>query len=677
MKGIAVSETRSFALAGHTGSGKTSLIEAILHKLGINDRLGSVASGSSISDYTDEEKDRKISIYGKSFSGEYKAANGKAHNLVFLDTPGYMDFYGQVLTAMRAVETAVIVVDASSGVQVGTHRAWKCAEKEERARAIVITGLDKDNTDFEKTVADIQGAFGSNCVPVTLPLADKSGVAEVISGKNVPDDMKGDVEAALNGLIELAAETDDALIEKFLGGEELSADEISNGLKEAVKSGGLVPIFTCFSMSEVGIDEFLNGICGLFPAPCDVAIGDAEGNEIKTGAGDPFVGYVWRSVNDPFVGHLVFVRVLGGTLKVNDEIINATKDQKEKVGSMLIVNGKKQTPVDEASSGDIIAIPKLKVTGFGDSLCAASAKTVCKPISFPSPVTMVAVFAKTQADEDKIGTAMHRVAEDDPTIKVTRNAETHEMLLCGLGDVHIDVAVARMKSRSNVEVNLETPKVPYRETVQSTGEGHYKHKKQSGGRGQYGEVYLRVAPKPESDEEFFEDAVVGGVIPGNFIPAVQKGVVEGMQKGCVAGYPVANVKSTVYDGSYHDVDSSEIAFKIAGSRAFREAMAQAKPVLLEPIMTVKVTIPSQFMGDINGDLNHRRGRILGMETEEGLQILTAEVPQAELFRYAAELRSMTGGQGSFEMEFCRYDVVPSNVAQKVVAASVKEKEEED
>ncbi len=676
MKGIPVSETRSFAFAGHTGSGKTSIVEAILHKLGINDRLGSVAAGSSMGDYTDEEKDRKITIYGKSFSGEYKASNGKNHNLVFADTPGYMDFYGQVLTAMRAVDTAVIVVDASSGVQVGTQRVWKCAQKEGVARAIVITGLDKDNTDYAKTVADIQAAFGSNCVPVTIPLADKSGVADIVSGKNVPDDLKDEVESGRTALIELAAETDDELIEKFLGGEELSPAEIADGLKKAVSSGGLVPVFSCFPMGEAGIDEFLEGVCGLFPSPADMEVKDAEGNEIKTGASDPFVGYVWRSVNDPFVGQLVFVKVLGGTIKVNSEFINVTKDQKEKVGSMMIMNGKKQSSVEEASAGDIVAIPKLKVTGFGDSLCDPSVKTTCKGTTFPSPVTLVAVFAKTQADEDKLGTALQRVAEDDPTIKVTRNKETHEMLLCGLGDVHIDVAVSRMKSRSNVEVRLETPKVPYRETVNGTGEGHYKHKKQSGGRGQYGDVYLRVEPKSPDDEEFFVDAIVGGVIPGNFIPAVQKGVVEGMLKGCLAGYPVTNVKSTVYDGSYHDVDSSEVAFKIAAGRAFREAMAEAKPVLLEPIMTVKVTIPAQYMGDINGDLNHRRGRILGMETEEGLQILTAEVPQAELFRYAAELRSMTGGQGSFEMDFCRYDVVPSNVAQKVIAEAEKDKEEE-
>ncbi len=676
MKGIAVSETRSFAFVGHTGSGKTSIVEAILHKTGVNDRLGSVASGSSIGDYTDEEKDRKISIYAKTFDAEYKAANGKNHNLVIADTPGYMDFYGQVLTAMRAVDTAVVVVDASSGIQVGTQRVWKCAVKQGAPRAIVITGLDKDNTDYAKTLADIQAAFGSSCVPVTIPLPDKSGVANIVTGKNVPDDMKDEVKNARNALIELAAETDDQLIEKFLGGESLSDEEVSSGLKKAVISGGLIPIFTCFSMSEAGIEELLEGVCSMFPAPTDIEVKDSEDNEIKTGASDPFVGYVWRAVNDPFVGHLVFVKVVGGTLKTNDEIMNATKDHKEKVGTMIIINGKKQTTVDEVSAGEVVAIPKLKITAFGDTLCDSSAKTLCKGIKFPSSVTMVSVFAKTQADDDKLGTALQRVAEDDPTIKVTRNNETHEILLCGLGDVHIDVAVARMKSRSNVEVRLETPTVPYHETVQSKGEGRYKHKKQSGGRGQYGEVYLRVAPMPPDDEEFFENAIVGGVIPGNFIPAVQKGVVEGMQKGSVAGYPVTNVKSTVFDGSYHDVDSSEVAFKIAAGRAFKEAMSQAKPVLLEPVMTVKVTIPSQYMGDINGDLNHRRGRILGMETEEGLQILTAEVPQSELFRYAAELRSMTGGQGSFEMDFCRYDTVPSNVAQKVVAAVEKEKEEE-
>lgn len=676
MKGIAVSETRSFAFVGHTGSGKTSIVEAILHKTGVNDRLGSVSAGSSIGDYTDEEKDRKITIYAKSFDTPYKCVNGKMHNLVMTDTPGYMDFYGQVLTAMRAVETAVVVVDASSGIQVGTQRVWKCTTKEGLPRAIVISGLDKENTDYAKTLSEIQSAFGSHCVPVTIPLPDKSGVVDVLSGKGVPDELKDEAELTRTALIELAAETDDQLIEKFLGGKKLTEDEIWTGLKKAVSSGGLIPVFTCFSMSETGIEEFLNGVCAMFPAPGDVTVTDSEGNEIKGGAADPFVGYVWRSVNDPFVGQLVFVKVLGGTLKVNDEIMNATKDQKEKVGGMMIINGKKQTPVDEVSVGEIVAIPKLKATGFGDTLCDVSIKMKCKDIKFPSPVTMVSVFAKTQADDDKLGTALQRVAEDDPTIEVTRNTETHEILLCGLGDVHIDVAVARMKNRSHVEVNLETPKVPYRETVQSTGEGHYKHKKQSGGRGQYGDVYLRVTSKPADDEEFFENAIVGGAIPGNFIPAVQKGVVDGMQKGALAGYPVTNVKSTVYDGSYHDVDSSEVAFKIAAGRAFKEAMANAKPVLLEPIMTVKVTIPSHYMGDINGDLNHRRGRILGMETEEGLQHLTAEVPQSELFRYAAELRSITGGQGSFEMEFCRYDTVPSNVAQKVIAAAVKEKEEE-
>jgi len=387
------------------------------------------------------------------------------------------------------------------------------------------------------------------------------------------------------------------------------------------------------------------------------------------------VGLVWRSVNDPFVGQLTFVRVLGGTLKNDAEVFNSSKKQNERIGSLILVNGKQQNPVSEATAGDIVAIPKLKATSVGDTLTAAGQDTVCATIKFPNPVVFQAVTAKTQADEDRIGTALSRVCEEDATLKVVRNTETKEIVLQGLGDVHIEVAVEMMKRRSNVDVILNTPRVPYRETVTAQGEGHYRHKKQSGGRGQYGEVYLRVEARPPEEEDWFVNAIVGGAIPGNFIPAVQKGLVEGMSSGSVAGYPVDNVKITLYDGTYHDVDSSEIAFKIAGSRAFREGMSQAKPVLLEPIMKVDIMVPDQHMGDVNGDLNHKRGRILGMAPGDGMQVITAEVPQAELFRYAAELRSMTGGQGTFDMEFSRYDIVPANVAQKVIDAAEKEKEE--
>jgi elongation factor G len=676
MKNIPVADVRNFVVAGHSGSGKTTLVDALLFKLGLNDRLGSVDAGSSLSDYTDEEKAKKISIFSTSFSAVHKTKSGKSMNLTFTDTPGYMDFYGQVIAAARTAETGMIVVDASSGVQVGTHQAWRTCDKcGVSARAVVITGLDKDNTDFAKTLAEVQAAFGSKCVPVVLPLGDGSGVVDVLAAKDVPEEVSAQAEEIKGSLVELAAETDDTLIEKFIGGENLSPEEISKGLENSVANGGLVPVFACMSLTDTGVDELIAGIERLLPSPEASPVKDAEGEEIKAGASDPYVGLVWRTVHDPFVGQLSFIRVLAGTLRGDSEVQNSTQGQEERVGSLLLVNGKKQETIDSAVAGDIVAIPKLKHTRVGDTHCQAGSDIKCAPIVFPSPVAFQAVTAKTQADEDKIGTALTRICDEDPTLHVDRNRQTHEVVLQGLGDVHIDVAVGLMKSRSNVSVTLSMPKVPYRETVTAEGEGHHKHKKQSGGRGQYGEVYLRTGPLPAGDEEWFVGAVVGGVIPGNFIPAVQKGLVEGMVKGSVAGFPVEGVKVTVYDGSYHDVDSSEVAFKIAGSRALRDAMSNSKPVLLEPIMTVKVMSPDACMGDINGDLNHKRGRILGMGTEDGMQVITADVPQSELFRYAAELRSMTAGQGSFSMEFSRYDIVPANIAQKVVAETEKEKEE--
>ncbi|MBL7076245.1 MAG: elongation factor G [Kiritimatiellae bacterium] len=676
MENIPVADARTFAVMGHTGSGKTTLVDALLFKLGLNDRLGLVDNGSSMADFTEEEKGRKITIVSKPFAAPYKATNGKQRALTFVDTPGYMDFYGQVISACRATGTALIAVDAVSGVQVGTRQVWKHAKRAGLARGFVVTGLDRDNANFDKVIGEIQSTFGNGCVPVVLPADDASSVVDVLAAQNVPDDMAAQVEEAKGALVELAAETDDTLIEKFLGGEDLSPDEIAAGLHVAVDSGGLCPIFVAMPLKDIGVTELLDGICRLFRSPLDREIKDKEGNVVNTAEDAPFTGFVWRSVNDPFVGQLNFVRVLGGTLKGDCELQNTSREHKERMGNMLRINGKKQEAVSEATPGDIVAIPKLKNTHVGDTLCAAGGTTVMDAIRFPKPVMFQAVEALTQADEDKIGLALTRVCEEDPTLHVDRNAQTHEVVLQGLGDVHIDVAVGMMKSRSNVSVSLSTPKVPYMETVTAMGEGHYKHKKQSGGRGQYGEVYLRVEPLPEGDEDAFVNAIVGGVIPGNFIPGVQKGLVDGMTSGSVAGYPVTKVKATLYDGSYHDVDSSEVAFKIAGSRALREAMAAAKPVLLEPIMTVKITIPDHALGDINGDLNHKRGRIMGMEADEGMQVLTAEVPKAELFRYAAELRSMTAGQGSFEMDFCRYEVVPANVTQKVVAEAEKEKSEE-
>ena len=677
MKNVAVSEVRNFALLGHTGSGKTTLADALLFKLGINDRMGDVAAGSSMADYTDEEKSRQITIFSKPFGGTFKSQGGKQAGLVFIDTPGYMDFFGQTISALRAADAGLIAVDASSGVQVGTQRAWLAGERSGvSARAFVVTGLDKDNVDFRATLGAIQSAFGNKCVPVVIPTPEGTEIVDVLASKDVPESVAAEVEELKGSLVELAAETDDSLIEKFLDGQDLSPEEIAGGLVDAVSSGGFVPVFATVAPKGLGVDELLEGIVRLLPSPESRERKSVDGNAIAVSPDSPLVAQVWRTVNDPFVGQLTFVRVIGGTLSSDSEVQNVNQKQKERIGAVLQVNGKKQDTIDKAMAGDVVAIPKLKSTTLGDTLCTVGTNTECAPIKFPKPVMFQSVRAKTQADEDKIGTALNRVCEEDPTLNVVRNIETHETVLQGLGDVHIDVAVGLMKSRSNVEVILETPKVPYRETVTGQGEGHYKHKKQSGGRGQYGEVYLKVEPRQTDDEEWFVNRIVGGAIPHNFIPAVQKGLVEGMEKGSMARYPVTDVKVTLYDGTFHEVDSSEIAFKIAGARALREALSNAKPVMLEPIMTMKVSIPDQYMGEINGDLNHRRGRILGMGLEDGMQVISAEAPQVELFRYAADLRSMTGGRGSFEMEYARYEQVPANIAQKVVAEADKDGQED-
>jgi elongation factor G len=673
MKDIAIADVRTFVLVGHNGSGKTTLVDAILYRTGVNDRLGLVSAKSSMADFTEEEKERGFTIYTKPFNAVYTTAAGRKIQMAFVDTPGVPDFYGQVLLGTSVVESALVVVDATSGIQVGASRGWKRCEALGLPRAVVVTGLDKENADFGKVLTEIRAAWGDRCIPMTIPVG--GGVAEVLAGE-VPAAAKETVEGYRLAIMEAAAESDDQLLEKYLGGEALSPDELMRGARGAFLAGKLVPVFACSPLKEIGIVELLEGIARLFPSPLDRPMKDAEGRPIDPQG--PFCGFVWRTVNDPFIGQLTFMRVVAGQATADQELWNATKGEKERISGFLEVNGKKQTAWTECRAGDLVAMAKLKRTGLGDVLLAASGDTPVFPkFEFPMPVYSLAVRGRAPQDEDKIGTALQRLAEEDPTIQVRRDEDTHETILSGLGDMHLAVAVDRMKRRQNVEALTSIPKVPYKETVTGTGEGHYKHKKQTGGRGQYAEVYLRVTRLPPGETEWFEDAVVGGVIPGNFMPAVQKGLVEGMKSGTVAGYPVVNVKVTVYDGSYHEVDSSEIAFKIAAARAFKDGMSKAKPVLLEPIMQVRIFVPDQFLGDVTGDINHRRGRIMGMGSEGGMQVITAEVPMAELFMYAAELRSMTGGRGSFEMAFSRYEIVPSNVAQKVIAEAAKTKQEEE
>jgi elongation factor G len=666
MRDVPIADVRNFVLMGHTHSGKTTLADAFLHQLGVTNTMGLVDEGTSFLDVHEEEKEKKITVWAKPCTGMYTTKAGKRVEMVFIDTPGYVDFHGQVMAAARVADTGLIVVDAASGIQIGTHRAWKLCEQLGLPRGIVITGLDRENADFMLSVAQIQETFGAACVPVILPNADLSAEYSVMASLDIPPELQATVRAARQTIVEDAAETDDRLIEKYLAGEELTAEELAHGLHAAVNNRSLVPVFAVAAKREFGVVELLEAICRYFPSPEDHGATDAEGNRLGVGADQPFAGEVWRCIHDPFAGQLSFVRVFAGTLRSDSEIYNASKRTKEKVGQLIAFNGEKQEQVAEARAGDIVAIPKLKNTGISDSLCAVGSDIRLHPIVFPNPVVSHAVVATKKGEEDKVITGLQRMAEDDPTIRVERNAETHDLILSGMGDIQLELAVQRMKRRTNVELELRTPRVPYRETVTAMGEGKYRHKKQSGGRGQFGEVYLRVEPLPPGEEEWFVNAIVGGAIPSNFIPAVHKGLIEGHEHGCVAGYPVQDIRVTVYDGSYHAVDSSEVAFKIAASRALREASAQAKPVLLEPIMEMRVTVPDMFMGDVNGDLSHRRGRVLGMEVDGNLQTVTAEAPMAELFRYSSELRSMTGGRGTFEVKFSRYEPVPANVAQQII-----------
>lgn len=668
MKKIPIDSVRNFALMGHTGSGKTSLVDSILCKLGQVDRVGSPENGTSVADWTDEEKAHKISIWAKPFDGVYTAASRKIRRLVMIDTPGYADFAGQMAAAADITDAALITVDASAGIQVGTQRAWKACEKRNLPRGISITCLDKDETDFEKTLAHIKERWGENrCVAMVLPTTNGKAI-DILNTPTgeVPEELKERVKAIKDHLIELAAETDDTLIEKYFSGEELTADEFSEGLRKSVHEAHLIPVFATAVKTDMGVRETMDSISRLFPSPHDYPVQCAEGNTISAEEDQPFAAQVWRCFNDPFVGQLTFIRIYSGVLKPGMEIYNVTKNQKEKVSTILYVDGKKTIEAEEAKAGDIVALTKLKYSVLNDSLCAIGSNIQFSPIVFPSPVTAYAVEPKDKKDADKIGQALHRATEEDPSTRLEHNAETHELVLYGMGDLHLEVTLEHIRNRSKVEIIHHTPQISYRETITSRGEGHYKHKKQSGGRGQYGECAIRIQPLTEASPDWFVNKIVGGAIPSSFIPACEKGFIEGLNKGPLVGAPVINVQVELYDGSYHDVDSSEVAFKIAGSRALHDAIEKSNPVLLEPIMQVKVIVPDQFMGDISGLLNTKRGRILGMEPEEGLQVITADVPQAELFRFCSELRSITSGQGSFEMDFARYETVPPNITQKVM-----------
>ncbi|MGD9368279.1 MAG: elongation factor G [Desulfobacteraceae bacterium] len=684
---------RNIALIAHGGAGKTSLAEAMLFNAGVTTRLGRTEEGNTFMDYEPEELKRQTSI-----STSFAQVPWKKHTISIIDTPGDQNFFTDTKLCMYAADTCVVVVDAIDGVKVQTEQAWEFAANDKLPLAIFINKLDRERADFRQALQDCQESFGApKPIIVQLPIgseADFKGIVDLISMKaytyddkgksstiDIPADMQDDVETEREAFIENVAEADDALIEKYLEGEPLTDDELKAALRKGIMERTFVPVLCGSAAKNIGVDKLMDFAAGCLPTPLErrpfMANNAADNSEIEQASNPdaPFSAFVFKTVADPYAGRLSIFRVVSGKLGGDGTFYNSTKQTKERFNQLLTIMGKEQKPANGAGPGSIVAVAKLKETTTGDTLCDDSAKIEFKmPQPLPTLITF-ALEAKSKGDEDKIFSSLTRLLEEDQGLKVDRNAETKEILLSGAGQVHIESAVEKIKRKFNVEVLLKTPKVPYRETIKKKIRVQGKHKKQTGGHGQFGDCWVQFEPLPRGKGFEFVDAIVGGAIPKTYIPAVEKGIVEAAQKGVLAGFPCVDFKATLDDGSFHAVDSSEMAFKIAGSLAYRKAAQDAKPVLLEPIMKMQITTPDEFMGDIMGDLNGRRGRVLGMDAEGKYQVINAEVPMAEVLTYAPDLRSMTGGRGIFSMEFLRYDEVPAQLSEKVIEAIKSEEAE--
>ena len=669
-------------LLSHGGAGKTSLAEAMLFNAGAVGRLGKVDDGSSTSDYDPDEIKRKISINLSLLPCEWRDAR-----INLIDAPGYTDFVGEVMAGMRVSEGAVIVVCAASGVEVGTEMVWGYCEEAKLPRLIFVNKMDRENADFFKIVEEIRAKLSPRCLPLQLAVGAHTGfegVVDLLAMKaftgtqskeaDIPEALKAQVDSYREKLVEAIAEIDDALIEKYLGGEELTHEELTRTLRQAVISGHIVPILTGSALQNVAVNRLMDAICDYLPVPAEQKVAVSDGSSVDPSETSPLAALVFKTTADPYVGKLTYFRVYNGVISSNSQVYNANQKAAERVGQLFMMRGKTQESVTEVGAGDIGAVAKLNVTGTGDTLCAPDKPVKLTPIVFPKPTFREAVYPKTKTDVDKMGTALSRLAEEDPTLTVQREMGTGETILSGMGDTHLAVAAEKMQRKFGVNVELAIPKVPYRETITMPSKAEYKHKKQSGGHGQYGHVLLELEPLPERGDNEFAGKIVGGSVPKNYIPAVEKGVVEAAQEGVLAGYPVVGVKTTLYDGSFHQVDSSEICFKIAGAGALRKGLSDGQPILLEPIMNLKVTVPNDLTGDIIGDLNTKRARVLGMNPEGGNNVIEAQVPLAEVQRYAIDLKSMTQGRATYTMEFDHYEEVPAQITQKIVSQKQSEKE---
>ena len=693
MKDYQAKNIRNISVVGHGSEGKTTLVEALLFTAGAIDRQGRVEDGSTTTDYEPEETKRQISISAAMAPLEWKETK-----INLIDIPGYFDFAGEQSGPLTVCEGALITVGAVSGLNVGAEKAWAMCDKTHTSRMIVINQMDRENANFEKALGTITEKYGSHIAPIEVPIVEGgkfTGVVCILENKAftgegktlkeipIPDSVAGEVESAREKIMEAAAGAEDELMEKYFEDGELSFEDMMHGLRQGIKDGTVVPVVCCSGITRVGLAKVLDNIIDLMPSPAGTVV---EGVNPKTGdavertcADDqPFSAQVFKTMADPFVGKLSLMKVMSGTLTGDMTLYNANAEKNEKPGTIYTLKGKKQNPTTKVCAGDICALAKLGSVATGNTLCDGNNPVKFPEIEFPAPCISKAVYAKKAGEEDKIFSGLARLMEEDPTITVTKNVETTESVLSGLGEMHIEVVARKLATKFGVECLLQDPKIPYRESIRKPIDVQGRHKKQTGGHGQFGDVKIKFRPNDDpSDTEFhFEDAVVGGTVPRNFIPAVEKGLRENIQHGVLAGFPVVGLTAQLYDGSYHPVDSSEMAFKTAARLAFKQ-LTTANPILLEPIYHVEVDVPDSYMGDIIGDMNKRRGRILGMDKVGDGQRVTAEAPLSEMFKYATDLRSMTQARGSFTMRFERYEEVPAMDAKKIIEAHKQEEEDED
>ncbi|MBI5242818.1 MAG: elongation factor G [Elusimicrobia bacterium] len=676
-------DIRNVILLGHSGSGKTSLAEAILFGGGAISKMGNVGEGNTASDYNEDEKERKCSLSSSLLSF---VSGGIKVNMI--DTPGYTDFVGEIVGGLRAVEANVVVVNATGGVEFGTERGHKMSKEKGVASLFFINKLDKEYADFDHCVEAIRKRFGKNCVPLAYPIGKESSFSGVVSLLNrqgmdkLSEEEKAKSKFALDLLSEAVAETDDVLLEKYLEKGELSADEIKGALRKAFAEGKLIPILCGSSTGDIGVKELIDVIVNHLPSPADrpkceaTNPANSEKVELEMNPSGPFAALVFKTLSDPYLGQISIFKVFSGKLQTNSGFYNVTKGAREKSGPLFTLVGKAQTSLESIQAGDIGCMAKLKETDTDDSLGDEKNPLKLDEIRFPEPAISYSLKPKTRMDEEKISTALHKLVAEDPTFKTTRDEQTKELIVSGMGDMHIGMMINRMKVRYGVAVDMGTPKVAYKETILGKGGSQYRHKKQTGGAGQFAEVWMRIEPLPRGGGFEFADEIKGGSIPGPFIVSCEKGVRGALQSGVLAGFPVVDVRAIIYDGKTHPVDSKDIAFQIAGRRAFKECMQKARPVILEPIMDVEFVVPEEFMGDIAGSLNQRRGRVMGMEAGDGSQTIKAKVPLDEMYKYVNEMKSITGGRGTYTMTFSHYEIVPSHLAQGIVDVAKQTKAEE-